>query len=70
METNGTACLAEKKKYLPLPEDLNLGKEDKLKNTGIAFPCQLTYNYTWKVAYKDGRPLVSEIVTDVTDEII
>jgi hypothetical protein len=53
-----------------LPEDLNLDKEDKLKNAGIAFSCQLTYRYTWKVTYSDGKPLVSEIVTDVTDEII
>jgi hypothetical protein len=51
------------------PEDLNLGNDDKLKNMGIAFSCQLTYHYTWKVTYSNGKPLVSEIVADVTDEI-
>jgi hypothetical protein len=54
---------------LHFPEDLNLGEEDKLKNAGIAFPCQLTYHYMWKMTNNDGKPLVSEIVTDVTGEI-
>jgi hypothetical protein len=58
-----------RKTRLHFPEDLNIGKEDKLKNTGIAFPCQLTYHYTWKVTFSDGKPLVSEIITGVTDEI-
>jgi len=63
-------CLPCRKTQHHFPEHLNLGKEDKLKNTGITFPCQLTDHYTWKVTYSDGKLLVSEIVTDVTDEII
>jgi len=61
--------LSGRKTQRHFPEDLNLGKEGKLKNTGIAFPCQLTYHYTLKMTYDDGKPLVSEIVTDVADEI-
>jgi hypothetical protein len=57
------------KTQLHFPEDSNLGNKDKLKNMGIAFSHQLTYHYTWKVTYSNGKPVVSEIVADVTDEI-